>query len=180
MMVNTRKGKVTGAKKGKGDSNRGGSSSSGSVRSGSDSATDGRENEDVLMDAEEDVGVDEETRLLEEEAERMRERLRSMRGSMSGTRENQEQRERSVRVRRTDGNTERRVVLERSRSPPVRSRQRSGHQEKEEELAAMRRQVERLASKVTHLGRGKKWKHKGNEKQYQFTVEVRGIVVEDL
>ena len=31
------------------------------------------------MDAEEDVGVDEETRLLEEEVERMRERLRSRR-----------------------------------------------------------------------------------------------------
>ena len=132
------------------------------------------------MDTEEGVGVDEETRLLEEEVERMRERLRSRRGSMSGTRENQEQRERSARVRRTDGDAERRVVLERSRSPPVRGRQWSRQQEKEEELAAMRRQVERLASKVTQLERGKKWKHKGNEKQYQFAVEVRGIVVEDL
>ena len=82
--------------------------------------------------------------MVEEEVERLRERLRSRRGSMSGTRENQEQRDRdrSARDRRTDGGTERRVVLERSRSPPVRSRQRS-RQEKEEELAAMRRQVER-------------------------------------
>ena len=37
-------------------------------------------------------------------------------------------------------------------------------QQKEEELAAMRRQVERLASKVTQLESGKKWKQKGNEK----------------
>ena len=116
------------------------------------------------MDAEEDVGMDEETRLLEKEAERMRERLRNMRGSMSGTRENQEQRDRAARVRRTDRGTGRRVVLERSRSPPVRGRQWSRQQEKEEELAAMRRQVERLALKVTQLERGKKWKHKGNEK----------------
>ena len=82
----------------------------------------------------------------------------------SGTSESQEQRDRSARDRRTDGGTERRVVLERSRSPPVRSRQRSRQQEKEEELAAMRRQVERLASKVTPMERGKKWKLKGNEK----------------
>ena len=132
------------------------------------------------MDTGEEGRDDEEARLLEEELERMRERLRSRRGSMSGTRDSQEQRDRSARVRRTDGGTERRVVLERSRSPPVRSRQRSRQQEKEEELAAMRRQVERLASKVMQLERGKKWKHKGNEKQYQFAVEVRGIVVEDL
>ena len=110
-MVNARKGKVTGAKKGKGASNRGGSSSNGSVRDGGESAAGkSRENEDVLMDAEEDVGVDEETRLLEEEVERMRERLRSRRGSMSGTRESQEQRDRSARVRRTDGDADRRVV----------------------------------------------------------------------
>ena len=102
------------------------------------------------MDGEEDVGMDEETRLLEEEVERMRERLRSRRGSISGTRDSQEQRDRSVRVRRIDSNMERRVVLERSRSPP-RGRQRSRQQEKEEELVAMRRQVERLASKVTQL-----------------------------
>ena len=40
--------------------------------------------------------------------------------------------------------------------------------------------MERLASKVTQLESGKKWKHKGNEKQFQFTAEVRGIMVEDL
>ena len=138
-MANARKGKVTGAKKGKGASNRD-RSSSGSARSGGELATDVRSyNEDVLMDAEEDVGMDEETRLLKEEVERMRERLRSRRGSMSGTRENQEQRDRAARVRRTDGGAERRVVLERSRSPPVRGRQRSWQQEKEEELAAMMR-----------------------------------------
>ena len=44
----------------------------------------------------------------------------------------------------------------------------------------MRRQVERLASKVTQLESGKKWKHKGNEKQFQFATEVRGIMVDDL
>ena len=47
-------------------------------------------------------------------------------------------------------------------------------------MVAMRRQVERLASKVTQLEGGKKWKHMGNEKQYQFAAEVRGIMVEDL
>ncbi len=115
-MANTKKGKVMGSRKGKGASNRGGSSSSGSARVGGESAADGgRENEDVVMDAEEDVGVDEETRLLEEEVERMRERLRSRRGSMSGTRDSQEQRDRCAMVRRTDGGAERRVVLERSR-----------------------------------------------------------------
>ena len=40
--------------------------------------------------------------------------------------------------------------------------------------------MERLASKVTQLESGMKWKHKGNEKQYQFATEVRGIMVEDL
>ena len=64
--------------------------------------------------------------------------------------------------------------MERSRSPPVRSRQRS-RQEKDEELAAMKRQVERLASKVTQMERGKKWKHKGNEKQFKFAADVRGF-----
>ena len=139
----------------------------------------GRENEDVLIDADEDVGMDEETRVLEEETERMRERLRSMRGrEQSWSSENQEQRDRSARVRRTDSGTGRRVVFDRSRSPlPPPGRQ---QQEKEEELAAMRRQVERLASKVMQLVSGKKWKHKGNEKQYQFAAEVRGIVFKDL
>ena len=81
--------------------------------------------------------------MLEEELDRMRERLRNSRGSMSGTRDSQEQRDRSVRVSRTDSNTERRVVLERLGSPTVRSRQRSRQQEKEEELVSMKRQVER-------------------------------------
>ena len=52
--------------------------------------------------------------------------------------------------------------------------------QKEEELATMRRQVERLASKITQLESGKKWKHKGNEKQFQFATEVRGIMVNNL
>ena len=30
------------------------------------------------------------------------------------------------------------------------------------------------------MERGKKWKHKGNQKQFEFAAEVRGIVVEDL
>ena len=122
----------------------------------------------------------------------MRERLRSMRSresgqsgvGQSGSKEAQDQRDRSARARRTDSGTGRRVVFEdRLRSPlppPVRSRQQLQQQEKEEELAAMRRQVERLASKVTQLEIGKKWKHKGNEKQFQFAAEVRGIMVEDL
>ena len=151
------------------------------MRSGVESATDGgRENEDVLVDADGDVGTDEETRVLEEEADRMRERLRNMGGSMSGTREGQEQRDRAVRVMRTDSGSGRRVVLERSRSPPVRGRQQAQQQEKEEELSAMKRQVERMASKITQLESGKKWEHKGNEKQFQFATEVRGILVEDL
>ena len=71
-------------------------------------------------------------------------------------------------------------MLERSRSPPVRGRRQAQQQEKEEELSAMKRQMERMASKITQLESRKKWKHKGNEKQYQFATEVRGIVVEDL
>ena len=53
-------------------------------------------------------------------------------------------------------------------------------QQKEEELAAMRRQVERLALKITQLESRKKWKHKGNDKQFQFATEVRGIMVDNL
>ena len=91
--------------------------------------------------------------------------MRSRRGrEHSGSSENQEQRDRSARVRRTDSGTGRRVVFNRSRSPlppPVRGRQQLQQQEKEEELAAMRRQVERLASKVTQLEIGKKWKQRG-------------------
>ena len=37
-----------------------------------------------------------------------------------------------------------------------------------------------MSSKITQLESGKRWKHKGNEKQFQFTAEVRGIVVDDL
>ena len=132
--------------------------------------------EELVRDAE-DGGSDEE-RLIEEEAERMMDRWRSMRSreaGQSGSRESQEQRDRSARDRRTDGGTERRVLFkDRSRLPPVRSRQ------KEEELAAMRRQMERMASKIMQLESGKKWKHKGNEKQFQFAAEVRGIMVDDL
>ena len=40
-----------------------------------------------------------------------------------------------------------------------------GSRQKEEDLAAMRRQMERMASKITQLESGKKWKHKGNEKR---------------
>ena len=101
--------------------------------------------------------------------------MRSREAGQSGSRESQEQRDRSARDKRTDGGTERRVLFrDRSRSPPVRSRQ------KEEELAAMRRQIERMASKIMQLESGKKWKHKGNEKQFQFTAEVRGIMVYNL
>ena len=92
----------------------------------------------------------------------MMDRWRSMRSreaGQSGSRDSQEQRDRSARDKRTDGGTERRVLFkDRSRSPPVRSRQ------KEEELAAMRRQMERMALKIMQLEIGKKWKHKGNEK----------------
>ena len=40
--------------------------------------------------------------------------------------------------------------------------------------------MERIASKIMQLESGKKWKHKGNEKQFQFAAEVRGIMVDDL
>ena len=114
MMVNTEKGKVTGAKKGKGASNQG-RSSGGPMRSGGKLGTDV---EEILRDAE-DGGLDEE-RLIEEEAERMMERWRSMRSresGQSGSRESQEQRERSARDKRTDSGTERRVLFrDRSRS----------------------------------------------------------------
>ena len=48
MMANTKKGKVTGSKKGKGASNQGGSSS-GPARSGGESGTD---SEEIFRDAE--------------------------------------------------------------------------------------------------------------------------------
>ena len=92
-MVNTMMGKVTGAKKGKGVSNRGGSSGD-PARSGGKSGMDG---EEILRDAE-DGGSDEE-RSIEEEAERMMERWRSMRSresGQSGPRKSQEQRDRSA------------------------------------------------------------------------------------
>ena len=76
-MVNTKKGKVTGAKKGKGSSNRGRSSGS-SARSGKSAA----DIEELVRDAE-DGGSDEE-RLIEEEAERMMDRWRSMRSREAG------------------------------------------------------------------------------------------------
>ena len=88
-MVNTKKGKVTGAKKGKGSSNQGGSSG-GSARSGK-SVVD---IEELVRDAE-DGGLDEE-RLIEEEAERMMDRWRNMRSRealQSGSRDSQEQRQ---------------------------------------------------------------------------------------
>ena len=135
-MVNTKKGKVTGVKKGKGASNQGGSSS-GSAKS-AEAAVD---IEEFVEDAE-DGGLDEE-RLIEEEAERMMagwRKMRSREAGQAGSEDSQEQRYRSARDKRTDGGPERRVLFrDRSRSPPVRSRQ------KEEELAAMRRQIERMA-----------------------------------
>ena len=133
----------------------------------------------MLRDADEDVGTDKESRLIKEEAARMMERWRSMRRRESGqygSSESQDQRDRSARARRTDSGTERKVLFKDIlRSPPVKSRQ-----QKEEELAAMRRQMERLASKIMQLESGKKWKHKGNEKQFQFATEVRGIMVDNL
>ena len=108
--------------------------------------------------------------MIEEEAERMMERWRSMRSresGQSGSSESQDQRDRSARARRTDSGTERRVLFkDRLRSPPVRSRQQLQQQGKEEELAAMRRQVERLAFKVMQIESGKKWKQEGNEKHF--------------
>ena len=93
--------------------------------------------------------------MIEKEAERMMERWRSMRNrelGQSGSSESQDKRDRSARARRADSGTERRVLFkDRLRSPPVKSRQ-----QKEEELAAMRRQVERLALKITQLESGKK------------------------
>ena len=81
----------------------------------------------MLRDTDEDVVLDEESRLIEEEAERMMERWRSMtsrESGQSGSSESQDQRDRSARARRTDSGTERRIFFkDRSRSPPVRSRQ---------------------------------------------------------
>ena len=140
-MVNTKKGKVTGVKKGKGSSNQGGSSS-GSARSGKAVV----DIEEFVEDAE-DGRLDEE-RLIEEEAERMMagwRRMKSREAGQSGSKDSQELRDRTAREKRTDSGTERRVLFKdrsRSRSPPVRSRQ------EEEELAAMRRQMERMASKI--------------------------------
>ena len=99
--------------------------------------------------------------------------MRSKEAGQAGSKDGQEMRDRTARDRktdsgdrtardrRTDSGAERRVLFRdrsRSRSPPVRSRQ------KEEELAAMRRQMERMSSKITQLESRKRWKHKGNEK----------------
>ena len=184
-MVNTKKGKVTGTKRGKGASNRG-EGSNAAARS----AEAGADMEELLKDAED--GRSDKERLIEEEAERMMVRWRQMRSreaGQAGSKDSQEMRDKTARDRRTDSGdktardrrtdsgAERRVLFRdrsRSRSPPVRSRQ------KEEELAAMRRQMERMSSKIMQLESGKRWKHKGNEKQFQFAAEVRGIMVDDL
>ena len=172
-MVNTKKGKVTGTKRGKGASNCGEGRNI-SARSAEAVA----DMEELLKDAQDDRSDEE--RLIEEEAERMMVRWRQMKSreaGQAGSKDSQEMRDKTARGRRTDSGAERRVLFRdrsRSRSPPVRSRQ------KEEELAAMRRQMERMSSKITQLESGKRWKHKGNEKQFQFAVEVRGIIVDDL
>ena len=103
--------------------------------------------------------------------------MKSRKAGQSGSKDSQELRDKTARDKRTDSGTERRVLFRdrsRSRSPPVRSRQ------KEEELAAMRRQMERMSSKIMQLESGKRWKHKGNKKQFQFAAEVRGIMVDNL
>ena len=70
---------------------------------------------------------------------------------------------------------------ERSRSlPPVRNRRLLEQQEKERELAPMKRQVERLSGKIQQMESRKKWTKKGNEKQFQFASEFRQVLVEDL
>ena len=87
--------------------------------------------------------------------------MRNREAGQAGSKDSQEMRDKTARDRRTDSGAERRVLFRdrsRSRSPPVRSRQ------KEEELAAMRRQMERMSAKITQLESGKIWKHKGNEK----------------
>ena len=94
-MVNTKKGKVTGTKKGKGASNRG-EGSNVSARSAEAVA----DMEEFVEDAE-DGGLDEE-RLIEEEAERMMagwRKMRSREAGQSGSRDCQELRDRSARDR---------------------------------------------------------------------------------
>ena len=54
------------------------------------------------------------------------------------------------------------------------------NRQKEEELVAMRRQMERMSAKITQLESGKRWKHKGNKKQFQFAAEVREIMADNL
>ena len=56
--------------------------------------------------------------MIEEEAERMMERWRSMRSresGQSGSSESQDQRDRSARARKTDSDTERRVLFKDSK-----------------------------------------------------------------
>ena len=106
-MVNTKKGKVTGTKKGKGASNRGGSSS-GSARSAEAVA----DMEEFVEDTE-DGWLDEE-RLIEEEAERMMARWRKMRSreaGQAGSKDSQELRDKTARDKRTDSGRERRVLF---------------------------------------------------------------------
>ena len=106
-MVNTKKGKVTGTKRGKGASNRGEGSNASSR-----SAEAGADMEELLKDAED--GRSDEERLIEEEAERMMVRWRQMRGrevGQAGSKDGQEMRDRTARDRRTDSGTERRVFF---------------------------------------------------------------------
>ena len=154
-MVNTKKGKATGNRKGKGASNRGEGSNARTAEAEAD-------REEFVGDADAEDGRSDEERWMEEEAERMMAGWRKMRSretGQAGSKDSQEMRDRTARDRRTDSGTERRVLFkDRSRSrSPVRSRQK-------EELEAMRRQMERMSAKITQLERGKTWKHKGNEK----------------
>ena len=129
-MANMKKGKVTGTKRGKGASNRGGEGSNAFSRS----SEAGADMEDLLMDTQD--GRSDEERLIEEEAERMMDRWRKMRSKetgQAGSKDGQEVRDRTARDRkvdsgdrdrRTDSGGERRVLFKdrsRLRSPPVRS-----------------------------------------------------------
>ena len=69
----------------------------------------------------------------------------------------------------------RRVTLReetRSRSA-VRKRRLLEQREEERELVVMRRQMERMASKIQQMESGKRWAKKGNEKQFMLASNIR-------
>ena len=100
--MNTKKGKATGNRKGKGASNRGEGSNARTAEAEVD-------REEFVGDADAEDGRSDEERWMEEEAERMMagwRKMRSKEAGQSGSRDSQELRDRSARDKRTHSGTE--------------------------------------------------------------------------